>query len=93
MNAQLINPTSVLGLVAASDAVGPKPGPWRAPAWARHARARLDVQLRYRRTLHALRRLNDRQLEDADLAGADFAALAWRCANGSEPLSGPRPAS
>jgi uncharacterized protein YjiS (DUF1127 family) len=87
MNVELVNPTSVLGLFATSDAAGPKPRQWLAPAWARQLRARLDEKLRYRRALHELHQLDDRELDDLDLARADLPALTWRHAHGHEPLA------
>jgi uncharacterized protein YjiS (DUF1127 family) len=87
MNVELVNPTLVLGLCASSDAAGPKARHWPAPAWARQLRARCDEQLRYRRALHELHRLDDWELDDLDLARADLPGLAWRHAHGREPLS------
>ena len=43
-------------------------------------------RIRYHRALHELRRLDDRDLDDLDLARADFPELAWRHATGAEPL-------
>jgi uncharacterized protein YjiS (DUF1127 family) len=43
-------------------------------------------QLGYRRALNELKRLDDRDLEDLDLARADFPALAWRHSMGLPPL-------
>jgi len=43
-------------------------------------------QLGYRRALNELKRLDDRDLEDLDLARANFPALAWRHAIGLPPL-------
>ena len=50
--------------------------------WARR-------QIRYRRALDELRRLDDRDLDDLNLARADFPELAWRHATGAEPLARP----
>jgi uncharacterized protein YjiS (DUF1127 family) len=47
----------------------------------------LHTQLRYERALHELRKLDDRDLDDLNLARADFAELAWRCAVGEAPLA------
>jgi uncharacterized protein YjiS (DUF1127 family) len=47
------------------------------------------TQIRYERALHELHRLDDRDLNDLDLARADFPALAWRHATGAEPLRRP----
>jgi uncharacterized protein YjiS (DUF1127 family) len=46
-------------------------------------------RIRHRRALEELRRLDDRDLEDLNLARADFPELAWRRATGAEPLSRP----
>jgi uncharacterized protein YjiS (DUF1127 family) len=50
--------------------------------WARR-------QIRYRRALDELRRLDDRDPDDLNLARADFPELAWRHATGAEPLARP----
>jgi len=86
MNVALVNPMSVLGLCASSNGAVPKHSARRAPAWARQVQARLDEKLRYRRALHELHRLDDRELDDLDLARADLPALAWRHAR-LEPLA------
>ena len=46
--------------------------------WARQ-------RIRYHRALHELHGLDDRDLDDIDLARADFPELAWRHATGAEP--------
>jgi uncharacterized protein YjiS (DUF1127 family) len=46
--------------------------------WARQ-------RIRYHRALHELHRLDDRDLDDIDLARADFPELAWRHATGAKP--------
>jgi uncharacterized protein YjiS (DUF1127 family) len=51
--------------------------------WAR-------TRIRYRRALYELHRLDDRDLEDLDLARADLPELAWRHATGAAPLAWPR---
>jgi uncharacterized protein YjiS (DUF1127 family) len=84
MNVQLVNPTLLFGPFPRSDAAEPKPSHWRAPAWVRKMRARLDQELRYRDTLHELRQLDDRELEDLGLAHADLPALAWEHVKGLE---------
>jgi uncharacterized protein YjiS (DUF1127 family) len=71
----------------------PPPGPGKCDAeeegflgklvlWARR-------RIRYRRALEELHRLDDRDLDDLNLARADFPELAWRHATGAEPLSRP----
>ena len=51
----------------------------RLARWAR-------TRVRYHRALNELHRLDDRDLDDLDLARADFPELAWRHATGAEPL-------
>ena len=43
----------------------------------------------YERALNELHRLDDRDLDDLDIARIDFPALAWRHATGAEPLTRP----
>ena len=43
-------------------------------------------RVRYHRALHELQRLDDRDLDDIDLARVDFPELARRHATGAEPL-------
>jgi uncharacterized protein YjiS (DUF1127 family) len=87
MNVELFRPASVLGLFASSDAARGNSRPRPAPAWARQVRARLDQKRRYRRALRELNRLDDRELDDLDLARADLPALASRHATGLERLA------
>jgi uncharacterized protein YjiS (DUF1127 family) len=54
----------------------------RLALWARR-------QIRYRRALHELHRLDDRDLDDLDLARIDFPELAWRHATGAAPILRP----
>ena len=68
MNVELLNPTLVLGLIARSDPGKPNPGQWRGSA--EQVRAHLDEKARYRRALHELHQLEDRELDDLDLARA-----------------------
>jgi uncharacterized protein YjiS (DUF1127 family) len=51
---------------------------------------RVRRRIRYHRALDELHRLDDRDLEDLDLARGDFPELAWRHATGAEPLARPR---
>jgi uncharacterized protein YjiS (DUF1127 family) len=44
-------------------------------------------RIRYERALHALHRLDDRDLDDINIARADFPELAWRHATGAESLA------
>ncbi len=48
---------------------------------------RARQQIRYHRALHELSRLDDRDLDDINIARADFPELAWRHATGAEPLA------
>jgi uncharacterized protein YjiS (DUF1127 family) len=43
----------------------------------------IRTRVRYERALRALHRLDDRDLDDINIARADFPALAWRHATGS----------
>jgi uncharacterized protein YjiS (DUF1127 family) len=44
-------------------------------------------RIRYHRALHELHQLDNRDLDDLDLARVDFPELAWRHAIGAEPLA------
>jgi uncharacterized protein YjiS (DUF1127 family) len=46
-------------------------------------------QIRYRRALHELRRLDHADLDDLNLARIDFPMLARRHARGAEPFAQP----
>ena len=46
-------------------------------------------RIRYQRALHELHRLDDRDLDDLDIARIDFPELAWRHATGAPPLTRP----
>ena len=48
--------------------------------WARQ-------KIRYERALNELYRLDDRDLDDLDIARIDFPDLAWRHAMGEPPLT------
>ena len=50
--------------------------------WARR-------RIRYQRALHELHRLDDRDLDDLNLARIDFPELAWRHATGAAPILRP----
>jgi uncharacterized protein YjiS (DUF1127 family) len=68
----------------------PSPGPDRRDGgksafgqlalWARR-------RISYRRALNELHRLDDRDLDDLNLARANFPELAWRHATGAEPIA------
>ena len=76
MNVELINPNSVLGLFAHGEAAELKPSERRIPAWTARVRARVDEEIRYRRTVGQLRRLDDRTLDDLDIARAELPKVA-----------------
>jgi uncharacterized protein YjiS (DUF1127 family) len=86
MNVELMNPMSVLRLFERSNAARPQPSHWRPPVWAKHLGARLGEEIRYRRALRELHQLDDRDLDDLDLARADLPALARQHAKALEPL-------
>jgi uncharacterized protein YjiS (DUF1127 family) len=44
-------------------------------------------RIRYHRALHELHQLDDRDLDDLNIARVDFPELAWRHATGAEPLA------
>ena len=50
--------------------------------WARQ-------KIRYHRALNELHRLDDRDLDDINIARIDFPELAWRHATGAAPLARP----
>ena len=50
--------------------------------WARQ-------KIRYHRALNELYRLDDRDLDDINIARIDFPELAWRHASGAAPLQRP----
>jgi uncharacterized protein YjiS (DUF1127 family) len=82
MNVELVNPMSVFRLFERSDAARLQLSHRRTPVWAKQLRARLGEQIRSRRALNQLHRLDDRDLDDFDIARADFPALASRDAKG-----------
>ena len=43
-------------------------------------------QIRYNQALNELHKLDDRDLDDINVARVDFPELAWRHATGAEPL-------
>lgn len=51
--------------------------------WARQ-------KIRYQRALHELHRLDDRDLDDLNLARVDFPELAWRHVTGVRPILRPQ---
>jgi uncharacterized protein YjiS (DUF1127 family) len=71
MNAELVSPMALIGLLAAPG--GRDPGRAR-----RGPLAWLAEELRYRRALWALNRFDDRDLDDLNLGRGDLPALARR---------------
>ena len=63
--------------VPAVDAEGGVPG--KLMRWIRQ-------QIRYNQAMRELHRLDDRDLDDLNLARVDFPELAWRHATGAAPL-------
>ena len=73
MNAQLVSPAALLAtLTAAADDGGRGTTPWRK------LRARIAEEVRYRRALRELNRLDDRDLDDLNLGRGDLPGLARR---------------
>jgi uncharacterized protein YjiS (DUF1127 family) len=87
MNVEIVNPMSIFRLFERSNAARPQPGHRQPRVWAKQLGARLGEEIRYRRALHELHQLDDRDLDDLDLGRADLPALARRHARGFEPLT------
>src|SRR4051794_21109294 len=64
-----------------------KPGDDRGEGFLGKLAGWSQRQIRYRRALSELRRLDDRDLDDIDIAREDFHDLAWRHAVGLPPLT------
>jgi hypothetical protein len=79
---ELVNPMSVFRLFERSDAARLQPSDGRTPAWAKRLWARLGEEIRYWRALHEPHQLDDRDLDDLDLARTGFPAMASRDAKG-----------
>ena len=75
MNVQLASPTALVAVLAGPSG-GSESG--RAGMFWRGLRARVDEELRYRRALRELRRLDDRDLDDLNLGRGDLPGLARR---------------
>ena len=73
MNVQLVSPTALVAVLASPS--GGSNGGHAGTLW-RDLRARVDEELRYRRALRELRRLDDRDLDDLDLGRGDLPGLA-----------------
>jgi uncharacterized protein YjiS (DUF1127 family) len=76
MNVELVNPTALLATVAGPEAAERRT---LAGVWRRLER-RIREEIRYRRALAELNRLDDRDLDDLDLGRADLPGLARRAA-------------
>jgi uncharacterized protein YjiS (DUF1127 family) len=73
MNVQLVGPAALIAVLAGSrDDAGRGEGLWR------RLRARVGEEVLYRRSLRELRRLDDRTLDDINVARVDFPELARR---------------
>ncbi len=75
MNVRLVSPAALVATLAGPSGGGDggRAGmPWRG------LRARIGEELRYRRALRELRRLDDRGLDDLDLGRGDLPGLARR---------------
>ena len=75
MNGQLVSPAALVATLAGPSGGGES---GRAGMLWRGLRARVDEELRYRRALRELRRLDDRDLDDLNLGRGDLPGLA-RC--------------
>jgi uncharacterized protein YjiS (DUF1127 family) len=73
MNVQLVSPAALIAVLAGPSG-GSESG--RAGMLWRGLRARVDEELRYRRALRELRRLDDRDLDDLNLSRGDLPCLA-----------------
>ena len=71
MNVQLVSPSALVAVLAGSN------GNESGRAWMlwRGLRTRVDEELRYRRALRELRRLDDRDLDDLNLGRGDLPGL------------------
>ena len=75
MNVQLVSPNALVATLAGPNG-GSESG--RAGMLWRGLGARVDEELRYRRALRELRRLDDRDLDDLNLGRGDLPGLARR---------------
>ncbi len=71
MNVQLINPAALIAELTGAHGGGDE-GLWRK------LRARVGEEVRYRRALRELHRLDDRILDDLNLGRGDLPGLARR---------------
>ena len=79
MNVQLVNPAALIALLISS-----RGGEGRDEGFWRKVRTQVGEEVRYRRALRALRRLDDRDLDDLDLGRGDLPGLARRHAREAE---------
>src|SRR4051794_18226064 len=79
MNVQLVSPAALIAALTGPQGGGRDEGLWR------RLRARVGEELRYRRALRELRRLDDRDLDDINIARVDFPELARRHAREAGP--------
>jgi uncharacterized protein YjiS (DUF1127 family) len=70
---QLVNPAALITLLFSS-----RGGEGRDEGFWRRVRARVGEEVRYRRALHELYRLDDRDLDDLNLGRGDLPGLARR---------------
>jgi uncharacterized protein YjiS (DUF1127 family) len=68
MNVQSVNPAALIAML-----IGSRGGEGRDEGLWRKVRARVGEEVRYRRALRELRRLDDRDLDDLDLGRGDLA--------------------
>jgi uncharacterized protein YjiS (DUF1127 family) len=75
MNVQLVSPAALIAVLASPS--GDSDSGHAGTLW-RGLRARAGEELRYRRALCELRRLDDRDLDDLNLGRGDLPGLARR---------------
>ena len=75
MNVQLVGPAALIAALAGP--AGGRGGDRAGMLW-RGLRARIVEEVLYRRSLRELRRLDNRTLDDIDVARVDFPGLARR---------------
>jgi uncharacterized protein YjiS (DUF1127 family) len=95
MNAELINPIALLDCFSAYPADRPEGVAGRPRRLWRNVTSRLREELRYRRALMTLNRLDDRDLDDLNLGRGDLSVLARRhvraMAEPTQPELGSKP--
>jgi uncharacterized protein YjiS (DUF1127 family) len=93
MNAELINPIALLDCFSASPADRHEGVVGRSRRLWRNVTSRLREELRYRRALMTLNRLDDRDLDDLNLGRGDLSVLARRHARAMAEPAQPEPGS